>query len=179
VGGAVIRAVLRDLAHHCEPRVIAPTASISLVGPGIRGILHELGHLLELFAELSIYLVTQSASDLNLTFFVDEEQSERLVRQLHGRLFGQRTEGAFLGPTWSELYAEKRAAAGPPEWWQRRRAELLDLAAREAPVYVYDEATLEEAAAALLALSAVDRVFYSLKANSNPGVLAVFHRLGL
>ncbi|HZF14147.1 MAG TPA: bifunctional aspartate kinase/diaminopimelate decarboxylase [Thermoanaerobaculia bacterium] len=176
---AVIRDLLRDLASHCEPRVIAPTASISLVGPGIRGILHELGHLLELFAELSIYLVTQSASDLNLTFFVDEEQSERLVRQLHGRLFGQRTESAFLGPTWSELYGAAAAAASPPEWWQRRREELLDVAAKEAPVYVYDEATLEEAAKALLNLPAVDRVFYSLKANSHPGVLAVFHRLGL
>jgi bifunctional diaminopimelate decarboxylase / aspartate kinase len=175
----VIRDLLRDLAHHCEPRVIAPTASISLVGPGIRGILHELGHLLELFAELSVYLVTQSASDLNLTFFVDEEQSERLVRQFHGRLFGHRAESASLGPTWSELYDPAATVAGAPEWWQRRRAELLDLAAREAPVYVYDEETLEEAAEALLALPSVDRLFYSLKANHHPGVLAVFHRLGL
>jgi len=43
---AVLRALLAELAAHCEARVIAPAASLSLVGRGIRTILHELGPVL-------------------------------------------------------------------------------------------------------------------------------------
>jgi bifunctional diaminopimelate decarboxylase / aspartate kinase len=175
-----VAALLRDLAAFCEPHLIAPTSSLSLIGRGIRAILHELGPVLEAFEELTVHLVTQAASDLNLTFIVDEDQSERLVRQLHGLLFGQKGEGEIFGPTWSELFdepAEERAPS-PQEWWRRRKAELLDLAAERA-VYVYDAGTLQAAAETLRSLDAVDRVFYSLKANCHAGVLQVFHEAGL
>jgi diaminopimelate decarboxylase/aspartate kinase len=228
---AVLQELQRDLARHCEPRLIAPTASLSLVGRGIRTILHELGPVLEAFEELKIHMVTQSASDLNLTFFVDEEQSERLVRQLHGLLFGQTAETSLLGQTWSELAGAsggrrtaagggaaagvtggQPAAAGAPAgmtalpamtamtagvetaeagesadaaggtgepWWWRRRRELLALAAERAPLYVYDAVTLERSARRLLELRGADRVLFSIKANNHPGVLELFHRLGL
>jgi len=180
---AALNAVLADLAVFCEPRVIAPTASLSLVGRGIRAILHEMGPVLEAFEELQIHLVTQAASDLNLTFVVDEEQSERLVRQLHGLLFGQQVEGPVFGPTWSELFGRSgelaEVAGVARQWWSRRRPELLALAAERAPVYVYDEPTLRGCAAALRSLTAVDRLFYSLKANANPEVLRVLHAEGL
>jgi diaminopimelate decarboxylase/aspartate kinase len=181
LGADGLRDLLRELERHCEPRVIAPTASLSLVGRGIRAILHELGPVLEVFEELKVHLMTQSASDLNLTFFVDEEQSERLVRQLHGLLLGSAVESALLGPTWSELSGGEAApapAAGG-EWWRGRRAELLAAGAERSPVFVYDAETLEAAARALLELAAVDRVLYSVKANNHPGVLRLFHRLGL
>ena len=177
---AALSALLRDLAAFCEPRVIAPTSSLSLVGRGIRAILHELGPVLEVFEEFKVHLVTQAASDLNLTFIVDEDQSERLVRQLHGLLFGQKGESELFGPTWSELFGESadEAATSPREWWRSRRAELLELAA-QGPVYAYDAPTLRATAAALRSLDAVERVFYSLKANCHPGVLQVFHAAGL
>jgi diaminopimelate decarboxylase/aspartate kinase len=178
---AVLSALLRDLAAFCEPHVIAPTSSLSLVGRGIRAILHELGPVLEAFEELTVHLVTQAASDLNLTFVVDEDQSERLVRQLHGLLFAQKGEGEVFGPTWSELFGEplEEAAAAPREWWRRRRIELLDLAGEHGAVYVYDAGSLKSAAEALRSLDAVDRAFYSLKANCHPDVLRVFHAAGL
>jgi diaminopimelate decarboxylase/aspartate kinase len=177
---AVISGLLRDLAAFCEPRVIAPTSSLSLVGRGIRAILHELGPVLEAFEEFKVHLVSQAASDLNLTFVVDEDQSERLVRQLHGLLFGQKGEGELFGPTWSELFAEPpEEAASHREWWRTWRAGLLDLAARQGAVYVYDAGSLRSAAEALRSLDAVERVFYSVKANCHPGVLRVFHDAGL
>jgi diaminopimelate decarboxylase/aspartate kinase len=193
---AVLQELQRDLARHCEPRFIGPAASLSLVGRGIRTILHELGPVLEAFEELKIHMVTQSASDLNLTFFVDEEQSERLVRQLHGLLFGQTAETSLLGPTWSELAGNAGGAAPAAggaevgadqggadewgnEWWRRRRRELLALAAQRAPVYVYDAGTLERSARRLLELRGADRVLYSIKANNHAGVLDLFYRLGL
>ncbi|HEX4498772.1 MAG TPA: bifunctional aspartate kinase/diaminopimelate decarboxylase [Thermoanaerobaculia bacterium] len=180
LGPAGLGPLLRDLAPFCEPRVIAPTTSISLVGRGIRAILHELGPVLEAFEELRVHLMTLSASDLNLTFLVDEEPSERLIRQLHGLLFGQKGESALFGPAWSELSgdAAEEAPALPHEWWRGRRSELLELA-ESGPVYVYDAPTLREAAAALRGIGAVDRVFYALKANAHPGVLRIFHDAGL
>jgi bifunctional diaminopimelate decarboxylase / aspartate kinase len=176
-----LRALLADLAAFCEPQVIAPTASLSLVGRGIRAILHELGPVLEAFEELKIHLVTQAASDLNLTFIVDEDQSERLVRQLHGLLFGHQVEGPVFGPTWSELFGREGEAPGgaATEWWRGRRQELLDLASERGPVYVYDSVTLRAAATALRSLTAIDRLFYSLKANANREVLRVFHEADL
>ena len=177
---AVVSALLRDLSAFCEPRVIAPTSSLSLVGRGIRAILHELGPVLEAFEEHKVHLVTQAASDLNLTFVVDEDQSERLVRQLHGLLFGQRAEGELFGPTWSMLFDEPtEEAAASREWWRVRRQELLELAAARGPVYVYDAPSLRAAAAMLASLDSVDRVLYSVKANCHPDVLRVFHSAGL
>jgi diaminopimelate decarboxylase/aspartate kinase len=178
---SALTALLADLSPFCEPRVIAPTASLSLVGRGIRAILHELGPVMEAFEELKVHLLTQSASDLNLTFLVDEEQSERLIRQLHGLLFAQKGESALFGPTWSELSGGpvEEVSFHPHEWWLARRRELLDLAAERGPVYVYDAATLRAAAESLRALAAVTQVFYSVKANCHSGVLRVFHDAGL
>lgn len=196
VDPAALRDLLRELGRTCEPRLIAPAASLSLVGRGIRTILHELGPVLEAFEELKVHMVTQSASDLNLTFFVDEEASERLVRQLHGLLFGRTVETDLLGPTWTDLMAEPapalpaapaglpaHAAPGDPghpgAWWRRRRADLLELAAAGSPVYAYDAETLGGAARQLLVLAPVDRLLYAVKANNHPEVLRLFHRLGL
>jgi bifunctional diaminopimelate decarboxylase / aspartate kinase len=178
---AVLDHLQRDLAPFCEPRVIAPTASLSLVGRGIRAILHELGPVLEAFEELKIHLVTQSASDLNLTFVVDEEPSERLIRQLHGLLFGLKGESALFGPTWSELFgaSAEEAPVSPADWWRGRRSELVEIARAEGPVYVYSAETLRAAAESVRALGAVDRLFYAVKANCHPGVLKVFHAAGL
>ncbi|HEV7508116.1 MAG TPA: bifunctional aspartate kinase/diaminopimelate decarboxylase [Thermoanaerobaculia bacterium] len=176
-----LRALLADLSAFCEPQVIAPTASLSLVGRGIRAILHELGPVLEAFEELKIHLVTQAASDLNLTFIVDEEHSERLVRQLHGLLFGHQVEGPIFGPSWTELFGREGEAPGgvSTEWWRGRRQELLELAAERGPVYVYDAGTLRASAEALRSLTAIDRLFYALKANANPEVLRAFHEAAL
>jgi diaminopimelate decarboxylase/aspartate kinase len=140
--------------------------------------------VLEAFEELRVHLMTLSASDLNLTFLVDEEQSERLIRQLHGLLFGQKAESVLFGPAWGELFGAPAAAAEeapvpPHEWWRGRRRELLELAAARGPIFVYDAPTLRAAAASLQGLTALDRVFYALKANNHPGVLRVFHEAGL
>jgi diaminopimelate decarboxylase/aspartate kinase len=178
---AVIRSLLEDLSAFCAPSVVAPASSLSLVGRGIRAILHELGPVLEVFEELKVYLLTQAANDLNLTFVVDEEQSERLVRQLHGLLFAQKAESPLFGPTWSELFggAEEETVGHAREWWHARRSELLELAASRGAVYAYDAGTLRERAGALRSLDAVSRILYSVKANNHPDVLRVFHEAGL
>ena len=48
-------------------------------------------------------------------------------------------------------------------WWIEKRDQLLDIAASNLNAYVYDLATIERAANAMLALDSVSRVLYAVK----------------
>jgi diaminopimelate decarboxylase/aspartate kinase len=72
---STLDALVADLGRLCRVEVIGPCAAVSLVGRNIRAILHRLGEALELFEEQKIYLVTQAANDLNITFVIDEEHA--------------------------------------------------------------------------------------------------------
>ncbi|NBO74917.1 MAG: aspartate kinase, partial [Gammaproteobacteria bacterium] len=100
-----------ELAALCRAEIIGPCASVSLVGRNIRSILHQLGPALELFAEQRIYLVSQAANDLNLTFVVDESQGDRLVEGLHHLLVEPVRDDAVLGPSWQQLFKAQEDTA--------------------------------------------------------------------
>jgi diaminopimelate decarboxylase/aspartate kinase len=176
-------ALMSDLEAHCEPTRIGPCAQVSLVGRRIRAILHKLGPALGVFEEQHAHLVTQAASDLNLSFVVDEEQAERLARELHAQLFGapaSSVEGASFGPSWEHLLGRPPEPPRERAWWRDRRDDLLALADEEdAPVYVYDEETLRASVRRLEQIDAADRFFYAVKANAHPGVLRLFEKAGL
>ncbi len=183
--GARLDALLRDLSDVCTARTMGPCAAISLVGRDIRTILHKLGPVFEVFEEQRVYMMSQASSDLNLTFVVDEAQVERLVRKLHGLLFGDLAPDEAVGPTWRELFHDEQAeATSAPDvgarWWAGRRDVLLGVMAEaEGPRYVYDRATLEQTAARLGALDAVDARYYAIKANSNLEVLRLLRAQGM
>src|SRR5688572_17039080 len=166
-------ALIAGLSKYCTAKIVSGCASISLVGRGIRGILHRLAPVLELFEEHRVHLVSQAASDLNLTFVVDEGTAERLMARLHALLFAHRGTDEVLGPTWQELFGPtpKRSKKQAPPWWELRRDELAAIAAQGTPAYVYDGDTLDRQARALLSLESVGRVLFALKANPHPDVL--------
>ena len=178
---AVVEALQADLAPLCRAEVIGPCASVSMVGRNIRGILHRLGEALELFAEQHIYLVSQAANDLNLTFVVDEAQGDRLVNDLHDLLVRPVGDDRVLGPSWQQLFAPaaSRGAVTAPPWWQRRREELLALMGDREAAYVYDSATVLERCRQLCSLRSVRRVSYAMKANPEPRLLQLIHAAGL
>ena len=170
----VLSALCEDLARVCRVKVIAPCAAITLVGRGMRSMLHKLSSVLAEFGSLRVHLISQSSNNLNLTFVVDEQVGASLVPQLHDLLIkaeAMRVEdGAVFGPSWSDLY-KKAQPQGTP-WWQTRRDDLLRLAYEATPHYVYDLATVRAQAQALRGtLTAVDRWYYAIKANSQPGIL--------
>ena len=175
---ATLNALVKDLGRLCRVELIGPCAAVSLVGRNIRAILHRLGEALELFEEQKIYLVTQAANDLNITFVIDEEQGDRLVSRLHEIAIRKMTVDRVLGPTWEELYGQKGAHGAPRQWWQDRREDLLALGREHGAAFVYDRATFEAKAKSLKALP-VDAVFYALKANWHPEILKLFHAQGL
>ncbi|MFM7434101.1 MAG: aspartate kinase, partial [Gammaproteobacteria bacterium] len=169
-----------ELADLCRAEIIGPCASVSLVGRNIRSILHQLGPALELFAEQRIYLVSQAANDLNLTFVVDESQGDRLVEGLHHLLVEPVRDDAVLGPSWQQLFATpKEKAPAAPIWWRERRGELLDLMSAREAAYVYDANTVAQRCRTLKSLRAVERISYAMKANSHPALLQRIYAAGL
>ncbi|HEY0179836.1 MAG TPA: bifunctional aspartate kinase/diaminopimelate decarboxylase [Dokdonella sp.] len=177
VDSDVLSALAADLAKICRVKVIAPCAAITVVGRGMRSLLHKLSGVLAEFGALDVHLISQSSNNLNLTFVVDEALADDLIPRLHALLIRADAlrvdDGAVFGPSWRAL---ESAASAPPRtpWWHARRAELLELAADATPRYVYALDHVRAQAQALRrALGAVDRWFYAIKANSHPAVLRV------
>lgn len=175
--GAVLDELLRDLEPLCRARCITGCAAVSLVGRRMRANLHRIAPALELLEERHVHLVSQAANDLNFTFVVDEDDAIRLVRELHALLVRPTGDDAVLGPTWEDLREPPAPAARP--WWRERREALLDIGARQSPVYVYSREALRSAAREVLAPAAADRVFFAVKANAHPAVLGELAEAGL
>ena len=178
---AAIEALAEDLRALCKVSVIRDCAAVTLVGRRIRAILHELGPVLEVFQEEPVHLVTQAANDLNLTFVVSSEHAYRLVQHLHGLLVDKFEGGAF-GKTWEQLVnpdAEGSRVVRAPQWWTRRRDELIEIAKAHSAAYVYERASIEQNVKALKSLASIDRVFYAMKANANREILRIVHDLGV
>ena len=57
------------------------------------------------------------------------------------------------------------------DWWHSRKEELLALAGKGSPIYVYNEETLNDTLFDLLSIDALDVLFYPVHANSHPKVL--------
>ena len=171
-----LSALVSDLSALCHVRVIGPCAAVSLVGRRIRAILPQLAPALEVFAEQQVHLVTQAASDLNLSFVVEEKDADRLAADLHALLI--HGGGDVFGPAWSELVggAERGRPLGAP-WWAEDRVRLMALARTKTPLYVYDARTIDRAISELRSLP-VDRIFYALKANAHAEVLRRFASAG-
>jgi len=177
---AALKELAVDLGKLCRVEILGPCAAVSLVGRRIRAILHKLGEALELFEEQKIYLVTQAANDLNLTFVVDEAQGDRLVARLHDITIHNSPDARILGPTWEQLYgAPAKETAAPPPWWRTRREELLKIGAQYGAAYVYDRATVVKQAQALKQLPGIQSVLYAMKANANRELLMALDEQGV
>jgi diaminopimelate decarboxylase/aspartate kinase len=101
--------LLTQLEELCEPKLIQPAAAVSLVGTGIRAILHEWAPVFECFENEQIYLVAQAANNLSFTLVVHESSAGPLVHALHDRLFsGNDLPRKTFGPTWPALVERGR-----------------------------------------------------------------------
>ena len=166
--------VIEELESLCRVRLIEGCVAVSLVGRKIRTILPRLAPALEVFEEEKIHLMSQAANDLNLSFVIDEEQGERLVRKLHSSIIRHSGSGPAFGPRWEQLFKhEPERRVSPESWWMRKRSQLLALAAEHRNVYVYDLDGVRTAARKLKTLANVDRILYAVKANFNAEIIRV------
>src|SRR5690606_7833533 len=173
VSGNVLEALSADLAEVCRVKVIVPCAAITLVGRGMRSLLHRLSDVWATFGQERVHLISQSSNDLNLTFVVDDADADGLVPLLHDELVRSGAmpmhDARVFGPSWHEIAHGRRERAEP--WWTRHGDRLLALAARGTPRYAYHLGTLRERARAISTVEAIDRRYYAVKANPHPALL--------
>jgi bifunctional diaminopimelate decarboxylase / aspartate kinase len=176
----VLDALCRDLEQICRVKVIAPAAAVTLVGRGMRSLLHRLSGVLASFGRERVHLISQSSNDLNLTFVVDEALEAGLLPHLHELLESSGAmpvwEQQVFGPSWKALKAPPAAPRAP--WWEGERARLHGLAAAGTPRYVYRLDVVRQRAAELAGIAAVDRRFYAIKANPHAGILRTLEAAG-
>ena len=171
----VLDALCAVLAQVCREKVIAPCAAVTLVGRGMRSLLHKLSEVWAMFGRERVHLISQSSNDLNLTFVVDEAAADGMLPKLHAALIDSGAmpvyEADVFGPRWREINGAVRPR--PTPWWHspRERQRLLELAEAGTPRYVYHLPTVRERARQLKAIAAVDQRYYAIKANSHPGIL--------
>ena len=170
----VLSALSADLSQICKVKIIVPCAAITLVGRGMRSLLHKLSDVWATFGRERVHMISQSSNDLNLTFVIDEADAEGLLPILHAELIDSGAmpveETEVFGPRWREIAGTVRPRGTP--WWRGRRAQLLQLAEAGTPRYVYHLPTVRARARALAAIPSIDQRYYAIKANSHPAVLA-------
>jgi diaminopimelate decarboxylase/aspartate kinase len=180
VSSNVLDALCTDLAEVCRVKVIAPCSAVTLVGRGMRSLLHRLTEVWGEFGRERVHLVSQSSNDLNLTFVVDESLADDLLPRLHALLIQSGAmpvdAHAVFGPSWRQIAAP--APVRIPPWWMTKREALLETAGHGTPRYVYDLDTVRARARSLAGVAAVDRRLYALKANAHPAILQALQEEG-
>ncbi|WP_313142746.1 bifunctional aspartate kinase/diaminopimelate decarboxylase [Stenotrophomonas sp.] len=176
----VLAALSADLSQICKVKVIVPCAAITLVGRGMRSLLHKLSDVWATFGRERVHMISQSSNDLNLTFVIDEADADGLLPILHAELIDSGAmpveETEVFGPRWREIAGTVRPRATP--WWRGQRAHLLQLADAGTPRYVYHLPTVRARARALAAIKPIDQRYYAIKANSHPAILELLEAEG-
>ncbi len=176
----VLAALSADLSQICKVKVIVPCAAITLVGRGMRSLLHKLSDVWATFGRERVHMISQSSNDLNLTFVIDEADADGLLPVLHAELIDSGAmpveETEVFGPRWREIAGTVRPRGTP--WWRGQRAHLLQLADAGTPRYVYHLPTVRARARALAAIKPIDQRYYAIKANSHTAILQLLEAEG-
>ncbi len=72
------------------------------------------------------------------------------------------------------LHDSSSHISNPNIWWVKRRNELLSIAEKESPRYVYELDSIRSAIAMLQTMESLDRIHYAVKANSYAPLLQTF-----
>lgn len=169
----VLNALSADLAQICKVKVIVPCTAITLVGRGMRSLLHKLSDVWATFGKERVHMISQSSNDLNLTFVLDEAAADGLMPVLHDELIASGAmpvaQTEVFGARWREITGGFRQR--PVPWWKSQREKLLALAWEGTPRYVYHLPTVRARARQLTAIAAIDKRYYAIKANPHPAIL--------
>ena len=169
----VLAALSAELSEICRVKVIVPCAAITLLGRGMRSLLHKLSDVWATFGRERVHMISQSSNDLNLTFVIDEVDADGLLPVLHAALIDSGAmpveETSVFGPRWREIAHGIRKRETP--WWHGERDRLLAMAEAGTPRYAYHLPTVRARAQALKALAPIDQRYYAIKANPNPEIL--------
>lgn len=148
-----------------------PCAAVTLVGTRIRSVLTQLSTVFQRFEEERMFLISQSASDCNLTFVVEQSKADKLMRDLHALLFPASTPSATEEPT---PFPDRSP------WWVEERESLLRMARhQETPFYILHQPTIERQLQTLTETSGCDRFLFAIKSNHHPDLLRTVRQSGV
>jgi aspartate kinase len=84
---AALPAISADLSKLADVKYEGKKALICLVGEDIRGIAGISGQVFSSISHINVRMISQGASEINMSFMVNEEDVEEAVRSLHTQFF--------------------------------------------------------------------------------------------
>src|SRR5260370_839151 len=84
-----IPALAADLARLADVKYEGRKAIVCLVGENLREIPGIAGHVFGELSDVKIRMISQGASEINLTFVIDEELVPSVVQRLHKAFFSE------------------------------------------------------------------------------------------
>jgi len=88
-------AISADLSKLADVKFEGNKALICLVGEDIRGQSGIAGEVFSAVSHVNVRMISQGASEINMSFMVNEEEAEEAVRALHRRFFSQPDPAVF------------------------------------------------------------------------------------
>ncbi len=166
--------VKQELSRFCRVSILENCAAVSVVGHSVRTLLSQISRAFEAFQNRELYMLTQAANNLNLTFVIVQSEAPQLIQQIHDVLISQFGEVGALGKTWMEIFeaqSDPMLEFARNTWWLQKRETLIQLSRQNGPCYVYSLSKVNEQLRKLNELKSIDKVFYAIKANSHPSIL--------
>jgi diaminopimelate decarboxylase/aspartate kinase len=105
LGANEISKLVDELTERCKVRLFDNCVCVNLVGHGARTALARLQSTMEIFEQLPLLMLSQSANDLCLSILVRSGDHEALLKSAHSALIpqGDDRSGAVFGLRWEQL----------------------------------------------------------------------------
>ncbi len=87
--------ICSELAKIADVKMEGHKALVCLVGEDIRGHNGIAGQVFSSISHVNVRMISQGASEINMSFMIDEEDVEEAVRSLHGYFFANPDETVF------------------------------------------------------------------------------------
>ena len=184
----ILTPLRKQLGRICRLTIYEDCVTISLVGQGIRSILHRLAPMMKVFEDRRVFAVSQAANNLNLSFTVSRSDSSATVKELHDCLFSEATDPHLhtFGATWKQITHPPGSSTAPAKndlfWWKNYVSQLQKIARStesSLPAYVYHLPTIETQCRKLLDIKAIHQIHYAIKANHHPAIIQLLESLGI
>jgi aspartate kinase len=94
---AALDGIVADLKPFAAVRVEPARATVCVVGEGLRWTPGVAGRVFSAVSDINVLLISQGASNVNLTFVVEEAQAAEAVRRLHAAFFERDEEDEVDG----------------------------------------------------------------------------------
>jgi aspartate kinase len=88
-------AIIRDLSAFGEITTERDKAIVCVVGDNLKFRPGVAARVFRAIAETNVNMISQGASEINLTFVIDQADVENVVKGLHGEFFAEVDEAVF------------------------------------------------------------------------------------